>query len=339
MKFVYPSLVILLLIQGLTMLFALAQLHRKNNALRKQWGIIHRSALTTEQRFRKRLQQLCLLIGGLCFSIAVARPQWGFRLEKRQHQGTNVLFAIDVSKSMLASDVRPNRLELAKMSILDLLKSLNGAHIGLIAFAGNAFLQCPPTTDLGAIKSSLQILDTQSVQKGGTNLSAPLQVAKAQFEKIHAKHNHLLLLTDGEDLSNTGKMAAQIMQKNHIVVHTIGIGTSNGSTITITDKDGHQQMVTNKDGAPVISRLDVDTLQTIAKTTKGFYAPLGNAGEGLQRIYQTALKNLPKENFESVERMPVERYPWFAAIALLLLTLEPLLYSFKPLKRLFVKHT
>ncbi len=120
---------------------------------------------------------------------------------------------------------------------------------------------------------------------------------------------------------------AQEMEKQGIVIHTIGIGTPQGSPIRITNDRGLNEYLKDKNGQVIITKLDEATLQKIANITHGFYAPLGNAGEGLRTIYETALKHLPKENFESIEKMPMERYAIFAGIALLLLALEPLIYS------------
>lgn len=332
MTFVNLSFGLLLISICLEGLFTLWQNHRKRKKLLAQWGSIVPYEPTRIQKWRSRLRIVCLCIAAVCFCIAAARPQWGFKMERRQHVGVNILFAIDTSKSMLATDVRPNRLELAKMSILELLKSIRGAHVGLIAFAGTAFLQCPSTNDIGAFKAALSVLDVNTIKRGGTNLSAAMNMSLELFDD-QANHKQIILLTDGENLAGDVLKTAQKLASRGIVVHTVGIGTPNGSTISLPADKGLSGFLKDRDGKVVITKLDEKTLKSIAETTKGFYAPLGNAGDGLQVIYNLALKNLSKESFESLEKVPIERYGWFLGAALLFLALEPLLYSWKPLKR------
>lgn len=332
MKFVYPTFGLILGFLCLEVLFTLYTGRRKGHQLRKKWGSTFLYHPSRKQNFRLRVRNLCLWIGIPCFCIAAARPQWGSYLEKHKYVGTNVLFAIDTSKSMLATDVRPNRLELAKISILELLKSIRGSHVGLIAFAGSAFLQCPSTNDMGAFKAALDILDTRTITYGGTNLSAAMGIALETFEQT-SKNKHIILFTDGENLAGDTLKMAKVLAEKGIVVHTVGIGTPKGCPICIQTPQGTTEYVKDSNGETVITKLDEKTLQEIARITKGFYAPLGNAGEGLQQIYQMALKNLPKENFESLEKIPIERYVWFLGIAFILLALEPLFYSWKALRK------
>ena len=333
MTFVNLSFGLILLVTCLENLFTLWRSSRKRKKLLAQWGSIVPYEPTRIQKWRARLRTFCLCVAAVCFCIAAARPQWGFKMERRQHVGVNILFAIDTSKSMLATDVRPNRLELAKMSILELLKSIRGAHVGLIAFAGTAFLQCPSTNDIGAFKAALSVLDVNTIKRGGTNLSAAMGMSLELFDD-QANHKQIILLTDGENLAGDVLKTAKKLASHGIVVHTVGIGTPNGSTISLpTGKGVGGGFLKDPSGKVVITKLDEKTLKSVAEITKGFYAPLGNAGDGLQVIYNLALKNLPKESFESLEKVPIERYGWFLGAALLFLALEPLLYSWKPLKR------
>ena len=332
MTFVNLTFGLVLLVTCLENLFTLYRNHRKCKRLREQWGSLIPYEPSKRQKWRSRLRAACLCIAAVCFCIAAARPQWGFKMEKRQHVGVNILFAIDTSKSMLATDVRPDRLGLAKISVLELLKSIRGAHVGLIAFAGTAFLQCPATNDIGAFKAALDVLDVNTIKRGGTNLSAAMNMALELFDE-KSNHKQMILLTDGENLTGDVLKTAKKLAARNIVVHTVGIGTPNGSTISLPSGKGLGGFLKDPSGKVVITKLDEMTLKSVAEITKGFYAPLGNAGEGLQVIYNLALKNLPKESFESLEKVPIERYGWFLGAALLFFALEPLLYSWKPLKR------
>ena len=328
MTFAYPILGYILIFICLFIILLAYKQHKRGTYLKAQWGKLFVKKISTGNRIQYVCRMFCIIVAVVCFCIAFARPQWGFSLEKREQVGLSIIFALDTSKSMLANDVRPNRLELAKMSILERLKSISGNQVGLIAFAGDAFLQCPSTADYGAFKTTLKALNTKIIPKGGTNIASAMQIAAQTFE-TNAKYKQMLLLTDGENLSGDALKVAQEMEKQGIVVHTIGIGTPNGSPIRITNDRGLNEYLKDKDGQVIITKLDETMLQKIANITHGFYAPLGNAGEGLRTIYETALKHLPKENFESIEKMPVEHYAIFASIAFLLLTLEPLIYSWR----------
>ena len=328
MTFANPKIGILFLVLYLLACFLCWKSRKTEKALLQTWGVLPNMR---QKRYGKAWQWVrkCLFrLGFICLGLALARPQWGFITEKRQQAGLNVVFAIDTSKSMLANDVRPNRLELAKMSIEELLKSLKGNQVGLIAFAGSAFLQCPSTGDYGAFKLALQSLDTDIIPKGGTNLSEAMKLAATIFDET-ARYKQIILLTDGENLSGDALKCAQKMAQLGITIHTVGIGSATGAPIGITNDRGLTEYLKDETGKTVITRLDEATLQQIAQITRGFYVPLGNAGEGLKQIYNTAIKHLPNENFESVEKVPVERYTWFASLALLCFLLEAILYPIK----------
>lgn len=331
MTFASPKLGLLAVFVSLCVgAWMLSQRYAQRKRLAR-WGAVTQAIIPPHEPMRQTLRTFCLILAIISFNLAIARPQWGFRLEKTPHRGVTMLFALDTSKSMLANDVRPNRLELAKMSILDLSKSLNDSQIGLIAFAGSAFLQCPPTTDFGAFKASLQAINTDTIQHGGTNLSAPLLLAQKCFSP-QAQYKHLVLITDGEDLSGTVENTIDALKKAGVVVHTIGIGTTQGGSVLIDTPNGTQAYKKDDQGNTLITRLDEQTLKTIASTTGGFYAPLGNAGDGLQHIYNLAIKQLPKENFESIEKKAIERYRGFLWVAFVFLAVEPLLYALKKRK-------
>lgn len=328
MTFAHPSFGLLFLVLCIIALGSIVPIRNKMTTQAQTWGVLLRTHISLQGKLQSVLRHCCLMIGLVAFGIALARPQWGYRLEKRQQNGLNIIFALDTSKSMLASDVRPNRLELAKISIQELLKSLAGNQVGLIAFAGDAFLQCPSTADYGAFKLSLQALNTNIIAKGGTNLSAAMELALTLFDSV-CRYKQIILLTDGENLSGNAIVTAQKLKDLGIVVHTVGIGSTQGSPIGIRNERGILEYLKDDQGQTIFTKLDEATLKQIAQITHGFYVPMGNMGEGLQTIYQTVLKNLPKETFESLEKIPQERYAWFAGLALLLLGIEPLIYSFR----------
>lgn len=328
MTFAHPIFLLFYILLGLVSSVLYLLNERTKKKLKRIWGDHFPCGIHCTPRIVKCFQNLFVILGLSFLGIALARPQWGFTLAKREFTGTNIVFVLDTSKSMLANDVRPNRLSLAKMSISSLLNSLSGDQVGLVAFAGSAFLQCPSTLDYGAFKLALQAIDTSIIPKGGTNLSAAMELAAQTFEK-EARYKQMILLTDGEDLTGDAIKTAQKLAQNNIVVHTIGIGSTHGSPISITNERGLNEYMKDPEGHTIFTKLDEKTLQQISQITHGFYAPLGNAGDGLQKIYSTTLENLPKENFESIEKTPIEHYAWFAFAAFLFLVLEPIFCAIK----------
>lgn len=254
-------------------------------------------------------------------TLALARPQYGHTWEEVRGQGLDIVVALDTSRSMLAQDVSPNRLERAKLAVLDLLDRLQGDRIGLVAFAGSAFLQCPPTLDYAAFQQSLIALDTETIPIPGTNLAAAISEAEAAFSRDH-QHRLIILITDGEDLEAQGVARARQAAARGVRIFTVGIGRPEGSVIQFRRPDGGTDYVRHADGTPVLTRLDESTLQEIARLCQGIYLRLGGP-TGLERIYDEALAALPREEREArVNRIPIERYYWPAGAAFVLLAIE-----------------
>ena len=181
---------------------------------------------------RRRLKASLFIIGIAFFFIALARPQWGTTQQEVRMQGIDILIALDTSRSMLASDVSPNRLERAKLAIHDFTESLDAARIGLLPFAGDAFLLCPLTLDRTAFESSLNDLDTRIIPEGGTDIARAITEAEKVFKK-GANQKILILITDGEDLEGGALKAARDAAKKGITIHTVGVGTPAGNLIVL----------------------------------------------------------------------------------------------------------
>lgn len=272
----------------------------------------------------RSLKNSLLLLGIALIACSLARPQWGFDYQEVTSKGIDIVFALDTSKSMLAEDIRPNRLERAKLAILDFVNELNGDRVGLIAFAGSAFLQCPPTLDYNAFKLSLEAIDTDIIATGGTDLAAAVSEASSTFTKTSA-HKILILITDGEDLEGAGQSRALKAKGEGITIYTVGVGTSQGEIIPLVNKQGGRDYLRDTSGNIVKTRLDEEALIRIASTTDGFYVPLGPTGEGLREIYTEGLGSLPKEDMNTrMQKIPLERFQWPLGLALVLLLLEPL---------------
>lgn len=272
---------------------------------------------------RQRTKALLIVLGAGLLVLAVARLQFGTHLEKVKREGLDIMIALDVSNSMLAQDLKPNRLEKAKQELRAILDRLEGDRVGLIAFAGDAFVQCPLTLDYGAAKMMLEVMDPTSVSIQGTSISAAMEVAVKSFEQRERKHKVLILLTDGEDLEGGAAEAAENARQEGIRVYAVGIGDPAGVPIPILDRNGNQVgFKKDENGEVIVTKLDETTLQKVALTTGGKYY-LASAGEmELDRIFDD-IGSLEKKELEGtlVTRYD-DRFQWPLILAILLITLE-----------------
>jgi Ca-activated chloride channel family protein len=270
--------------------------------------------------FKRTLRIACLL-GAIVLSIvALAKPRYGTLDQEIRAKGRDVIIAIDTSRSMLSTDTAPTRLGRAKLISQDLLNLLRGDRVGLIAFAGSAFLQAPLTLDKGAVLISIEDLDTNTIPKGGTDIAAAIRLAIQAFGKGETMSRALVLMTDGEELDESGVEAAKEAAAAGIRIYTIGFGSASGSLIPIKTEDGRNDFVRDENGRPVNSKLDAVRLNEIAQATGGFYLPYGQDAASL--IYNKGILPMDEEeNGTLTSRKPIERYGWPAASALVLLML------------------
>jgi Ca-activated chloride channel homolog len=272
--------------------------------------------------FRQKLRMTLIVISVILLILTMARPQWGFTLEEARQRGLDIMVAIDTSNSMLAEDIQPNRLARAKLSALDLMRRAKSDRLGLIAFAGTAFLQCPLTLDDGAFSQSVDSLDTKTISDGGTALAEAIDTAAAAFKDEADNHKVLILFTDGEDHDSEAVAAAEKAAKAGMRIFTIGIGTPDGELLRIRDERGRTDYIRDEQGQPVKSHLNEQLLQEIAATANGFYLPLRGT-KVMDTLYERGLAPLPKaENSSKLLRRFHERYHWPLAIAVILLVTE-----------------
>lgn len=266
-----------------------------------------------------------LIAATVLLCVSFARPQWGFTIIEEQMKGIDVLIALDTSRSMLAEDIKPNRLQRAKFAIYDLVEQLQGDRVGLVAFAGSAFLQCPLTLDYDAFKQTLETVDTDIIPQPGTDVAAAIEEAKAAFPKS-LNQKLLILISDGEDLEAKGIAAAKTAGEEGIRIFTVGVGSEKGELIRVTDANGRTDYLRDTaTGQPVQSRLDAESLRQIAEISGGFYQPITNP-DALLKIYEEGLASIPGEERESrVREVPIERFQYPLAAAIVLLLLEPLI--------------
>jgi Ca-activated chloride channel family protein len=270
----------------------------------------------------RRKLRFALLIFAVVFLIfALARPQFGMDSEEVEQRGLDIVVAADTSKSMLATDIAPNRLARAKLAAMELMQRASTDRMGLVAFAGDAFLECPLTVDNPAFEQSVQALDVKSISQGGTALAAAINTAQTAFkEKDHYKV--LVLLTDGEDNDAGALEAAQNAAKAGLKIFTIGIGSTNGTLVQIPDGNGNLDYIRDPDGNVVKSHLNEALLEQIAATTEGFYLPLRGANT-IDTLYERGLAPLPKsEGKGKFIKQYREQFQWPLAAAILLLLAE-----------------
>ena len=300
--------------------------HRRSQALvAKIVAVRLRDQLSGSVSPLRRILRASLLLASIALAIvALAQPRYGFLEKETKQKGRDVIVAIDTSRSMLATDMTPTRLARAKLFTQDLVRFLQGDRIGLVAFAGSAFLQAPLTLDYNAVTNALDELDTTVIPKGGTNMAAAITAAREAFGKAEGQTRALVVLTDGEELDADGIAAAKQAAAEGIRIFTVGVGSPEGSLIPIRLDDGRSDFVRDSAGKPVTSKLDESRLKEIASATGGFFTLIGP--EAARVVFQKGIE--PMELSETgvfTARQPVERYQWplAAATACLMLSLLP----------------
>ena len=278
---------------------------------------------------RNQRIRLALLWFGIAFLfLALARPQWGTVWEEARQQGLDIVVALDTSKSMLAEDLKPNRLTRAKLAALDLMRLAKSDRFALLPFSGTAFLQCPLTLDDDAFQQSVNAIDVDIIPQGGTDLAAAIEASLAAFKAEGDNYKILVLFSDGEDHSPQAVEAAQTAARAGLRIFTIGVGTDEGDLIHIKDEKGNAAFLKDAQGNVVKSRLNDTLLKEVAAAAHGFYLPLNSSG-AIETLFRDGLAPLPRGELSSkmVKRYK-EQFQWFLGPALLLLILELLLPEF-----------
>lgn len=268
---------------------------------------------------RRWFRNACVLGALGLLAVALAGPRLGYDTLEVPHKGRDVIIAMDVSRSMLATDVAPTRLQRAKLLAEDLVSELGGDRLGLVAFAGSAFLQAPLTLDHGAVLAAVDELDTDLIPKGGSNIAAAIRTCEEAFGKAEGFSRAIVIVSDGEELDADGLEAARQAAANSVRIFTVGVGSEEGSEIPL----GPGEFVRDASGKVVQSRLDASRMTEIAEITGGFYVPLDeDAGRRLVADGIGQMKEV--EMSASASRRPIERYQWPLGAAIVLLALQAL---------------
>ena len=271
------------------------------------------------------LKFILIIIGLVFLVIGIVDPQVGSKLEKVKREGIDLMLVLDVSNSMMAEDIKPNRLERSKMAISNLIDKLEGDRIGIVIFAGNAYKQLPLTTDYSAAKLFLSAVDTKIVPTQGTAIGEAIEMSSLSFdEKEHNKA--IIIITDGENHEDDAVSEAKKSLESGIKVFTIGMGLPDGAPIPVYNKYGNRTgFKKDRQGKTVVTKLDEDMLRKIAAAGDGAYARANNGSTGLRKIFDE-ISNIEKKEIETKQFTDYEhRYQIYIFAALLILLFELLI--------------
>lgn len=279
--------------------------------------------------FKSILKVLVICLAIACLSFALVNPKIGTKLETVKREGVDIVFALDVSKSMLAEDIAPNRLEKSKQLITQIINSLAGDRIGIIGYAGSAFPQVPITTDFSSAKLFLSGMNTDMVSSQGTAITEAIQMAQTFYDDEGQTNRVLFIISDGEDHGGNISEIAEEAREKGIRIFTIGVGTLEGGPIPIKENGILQYYKRDQNNEQVITRLGEETLKEIAKTTNGEYIDGSNTKAVVDRV-KVILGGMDKEEFEAKQFTDFkDQFQWFLAGALFLLVLDVFLLERK----------
>lgn len=313
----------LLLIPALAIFFIFADINRRKKIEKFGDAVIVERLFASRSIVKIRVRRILMVIALGFLILTLARPQIGARLTMTKRYGVDIMIAIDTSLSMLAEDIKPNRMEKAKMEISSLIDKLKGDRVGILTFAGDSFIQCPLTLDYSAAKMFLSVIEPGMIPRPGTAIGDAIKTAAKSFTKKERKHKVLILITDGEDHDTNPVEAAGEAKKEGVMIYTIGIGTKKGEPIPMIDESGKVNgYKKDKSGEVVMTKLDEGTLQKIAFITDGEYYHATAGGFELDSIYDEIGRMEKKELSSRLFTQYEDRFQYFLGIAFILLCIE-----------------
>ena len=272
--------------------------------------------------FKPILKLIVMLLTLSALILGLVNPKIGTKMETVKREGIDIVFAMDVSKSMLAEDVAPSRLEKSKQIVSQIINQLGSDRIGIVAYAGSAFPVLPITTDYGVAKMFLQSMNTGIVSSQGTSLDEAIKLSSSYFDDKSKTSKLLILISDGEDHSEGAEEAAEEVNKLGMKIITIGVGTEKGSTIPLRRNGIVESFQRDNNNEVVVTKLNQESLTTIAKATKGGYVNGNNTKEVLEYV-KNALNNIQKTEFEATQMADFQsQFQWFLGFAFVLLFLD-----------------
>lgn len=328
MKFGHPEYIYLLWLIPLLVVFYIVAFRRKRKAMAAFGELPLMEKLTAHvSRRAPRWKSVTFILGVFFLILALLRPQFGTKLEVVRRRGLDIMVVLDVSLSMLAQDIKPSRLAHAKYDIGRLIDHLRGDRIGIVAFAGKSFVQCPLTMDYGAAKMFLDALNVGTIPVPGTAIGGAIRTATGAFNIKERKYKVIILLTDGEDLTQSDpENAAREAAKEGVRIYTIGIGTQQGTLIPLIDKQGaFEGYKKDRKGSIVKTKLVQEPLFQIAELTGGQYYRARPDGIEMDKVFDD-ISHLEKRELQSKRYTQYkERFQYPLLVAVVLLTVEVLL--------------
>ena len=312
----------LLVIPVIILLFVLLQIWRRS--VQKKFADSNLlSRLSPNQSLFKSILKVLVLCGAFgCLSLALVNPKIGTKLETVRSQGVDIVFAVDVSKSMLAEDIAPNRLEKSKQLVTQIINSLASDRIGIIAYAGKAFPQLPITTDYASAKMFLQNMNTDMLSSQGTAISEAIQLAKTYYDNEEQANRVLIIISDGEDHDGEALDVAEEANEQGIRILTVGVGDTKGGPIPIKRNGVILNYKKDNNGETVITRLNETTLKEIAAEANGVYINGSNTAE-VVKIIKDELDKMDKQEFESKQIADFkDQFQWFLGLGIFLLFID-----------------
>jgi Ca-activated chloride channel family protein len=316
----------LLLLPVLAVLFALAWRARKKAIQRFGEEGLMAQLMPQLSSYKHYIKfSLLMLITGLLV-VAWANPQYGTKLRKYKKKSVDVFIAFDVSQSMMAEDVSPSRIDRARRFTQNLVQGLRTERLGLIFFAGSAYLQSPITTDYNAILLALRSADPATVLNQGTAIAEAIELAEESFDENNKSHRALIIITDGENHNDEAVSRAAAARENGIITYTIGVGTTQGSYIPVNDPRGQSAYKRDRNGEPVVSRLNPEVLNEIASSGDGKYFNLSAGSDKVLDVLKDRINQMEKTELEQRTFSEYESsFQWFVAAAIIFLLVEFLL--------------
>ena len=312
---------VLLIIPVLALIFIWSRIARKRALKRFGHQQTLRVLMPFASKSRPVFKFILLMLALAFFIVGAARPQFGSKLKKVQREGVELMIALDVSNSMMAEDIQPNRLERSKRAISRLIDRLEDDKIGLIVFAGEAYMQLPITSDYNSAKLFLNSVNTQIVPTQGTAIGAAINMSSRSFTPEGEANKAIIVITDGENHEDDAVSAAEQAAENGMVVHTIGMGLPEGSPIPVL-RNGQQDYLKDNSGEVVITKLNETMLEKISTAGNGIYVRANNAQVGLNALFDE-INKLEKEEMESLVYSEYDdQFQYFFGIGLFLLLFE-----------------
>lgn len=320
-RFAHPELLYLLIVIPLLIVFYVVMVGKKKKAIAEFGNPELLKPLMPLLSFKRGAWKFVMLLLALSFVIlGVAGPQFGSKLQQVKKQGVELMIALDVSNSMMAEDIKPSRLEKAKMAIARMVEKLSNDKVGLIVFAGDAYVQLPITTDYSSAKLFLSNISTDIVPVQGTAIGAAIDLAAKSFTPETETSKAIIVITDGENHQDDAVAAAKNAHEKGIAIHTIGMGLEQGAPIP---EQGHPgQFMKDGNGNVVVSKLDEQALKEIAKAGEGVYVRASNANVGLTQLLDEVNQMEKSLLEERVYTDYAEKYQYFLLVGLFFVFVE-----------------